>query len=269
MKDLSIIIVHHQTPELLKLCLDSLTKTTSEIDREIIVIDSTISHKARDIIKSNFSGVVYLPFKGNLGYSRGVNEGVKHSKGQYILVVNPDVIVTEGSIGKMLQYIQEHEDIGMLGPQILNFNGTHQRTFFSYYKPSTVLARRTFLGRLKRFKKEINNFLMTDADYTQIQTPDWIMGSAMMISRRALEKVGGMDERFFMYFEDVDWARRFWHNDYKVVYYPEAVFYHYHQRESKSKLGILDAIFNRKTRWHIQSAFKFFWKYHDLRKVKI
>ena len=95
-----------------------------------------------------------------------------------------------------------------------------------------------------------------------------LAGIITMITRRGqtvhLEKVGMMDERFFMYFEDVDWARRFWHNGYKVVYYPNSIVYHYHGRGSKSRLGLLDAIFNRKTRWHIASAFKFFLKYRNL-----
>ncbi len=268
MPKLSIVIVHHQTPELLKLCLGSLAETAKEIDHEIIVVDSTISRQARDLIKEKYPQIKYLQFQENLGYARGVNIGIQNSLGDYMLILNPDIIVTENALDSMTDYMQKHPDIGMLGPRLLNFNGTQQRTFFSYYKPTTILARRSFLGRFGFFKKELNNFLMADVDHSKIQTPDWLMGSAIMIRRNALNEVGGMDERFFMYFEDVDWARRFWHNDYKVVYYPQAVMYHYHQRESSSKLGILDAIFNKKTRWHIRSAIKFFIKYRNLSRVK-
>ncbi|MBI2669629.1 MAG: glycosyltransferase family 2 protein [Candidatus Yanofskybacteria bacterium] len=281
MPEFSIVIVHHQTPELLKLCLKSLKKTKDlevqprnhlEVEPlskpEIIVVDSTISRQARDLIREQYPEIKYLPFKENLGYARGVNMGIKNSSGKFILILNPDVIVTDKSIQKMINFMEKHPDIGILGPQVLNFNGTHQRTFFSYYKLATMLARRSFLGRFGWFKRELDNFLMVDADPQKIQTPDWLMGSAIMVSREALNKIGTMDERFFMYFEDVDWARRFWHNDYKVVYYPEAVMYHYHQRESRSGLGLLDVIFNRKTRWHIASAIKFFWKYRNLQKIQ-
>ena len=129
------------------------------------------------------------------------------------------------------------------------------------------MVRRSLRGGIKPFKRGLDEFLMADADPDKIQTPDWIMGSAMMVRREAVQKVGLMDERFFMYFEDVDWCRRFWHNGYKVVYNPGAAMNHYHQRESKSRWGILDALFNQKTRWHINSALKFFWKYRNLRKV--
>lgn len=280
MPEISIIIVHHQTPELLKLCLKSLKKTVDleaqprdylEVEPlsnyEIIVVDSTISRQARDLICEQYHQIKYLPFKENLGYARGVNIGIQNSSGRHILILNPDVIVTDGAIEKMANYMEKHPDIGMLGPQMLNFNGTHQRTFFSFYKPATIIARRSFLGHLRPFKRVLDEFLMADADSSKIQAPDWLMGSAIMVSREAVSRVGGMDERFFMYFEDVDWARRFWHNDYKVVYYPQAVMYHYHQRESRSGMGLLDVLFNRKTRWHIASAINFFWKYHNLQKI--
>ncbi len=270
MPNLSIIIVHHQTPELLKLCLKSVRETSTDLDYEIIVIDSTISRKARDLIHEQYSETRYLPFKENLGYARGVNVGIKNSTGKYILILNPDIIVTSSAIDRMIKYMAKHPDIGILGPRVLNFNGTHQKTYFSYYKPITIPARRnSLLAKIGPFKRALDNFLMSDADPAKLQTPDWLMGSALMASREAINKVGLMDERFFMYFEDVDWARRFWHNDCKVVYYPESTMYHYHQRESSSRLGILDAIFNKKTRWHISSAIRFFRKYRDLRKISL
>lgn len=266
MPELSIIIVHYRTPELLKLCLDSIKKTVKDISHELVVVDSAAIRGAGDMIEENYPETVFLPLKENLGYSRGVNIGIQRSTGAYLLILNPDIIVTEGAISKMLDYIKKHRDIAVIGPKMMNFNGSPQRTFFSFYKLTTIIARRSFLGRIRPFKKILREFLMLDADDTKIQTPDWVMGSAMMLSREAVNKVGGMDEKFFMYFEDVDWCRQFWHNGYKVVFYPEAVMYHYYQRESKSKLGIFDALFNRKTRWHIKSAVRFFWKYKDLKQ---
>lgn len=265
--ELSIIIVHHKTPELLRLCLASIKKTVGNINYEVIAVDSASTRQGKYAVEENFPEAMFLPFRENLGYSRGVNIGISRAGGNYLLILNPDVVLTEDSAAKMLDYMRKHPDIGILGPKMLNFNGTAQRTHFSFYKPITIIARRTFLGRLKPFKKALDNFLMADSDANQIQTPDWLMGSAIMVNKRAIEKVGGMDEKFFMYFEDVDWARRFWHNDYKVVYYPEAAVYHYHQRESKSRLGLFDALFNKKTRWHIRSAVKFFWKYRNLVKA--
>jgi len=269
MPELSIVIVHHKTPELLKLCLSSIKKTVGGINYEVIVADSGTSRQTKYAIEEKFSEALFLPHEKNLGYSRGANVGVEKAKGDYLLILNPDIVVTENSVSKMLNYIKKYSDIGILGPKMLNFNGTIQRTCFSFYKPITIIARRTFLGRFRPFRQALDDFLMADSDPQKIQTPDWLMGSALMVSRKALKKVGPMDERFFMYFEDVDWARRFWHNGYKIIYYPEAVMYHYHQRESKSKLGLLAPLFNKKTRWHIVSALKFFRKYRDLANSRI
>jgi len=183
---LSIIIVHHKTPELLKLCLNSIKKTVGDINYEVIIVDSATSRKSADLAKEIFPEAIFLPHKENLGYSRGVNAGIKEATGEYFLILNPDIILTENAASKMLGYMKKHLDIGMLGPKMLNFNGTVQRTYFSFYKPITIVARRTFLGRFKPFKKALYDFLMADSNADKIQTPDWLMGSAIMVSKRAI-----------------------------------------------------------------------------------
>jgi len=268
---LSVVIVHYKTPELLRLCLSSIREflTLPKEEREIIVVDSASERFSRDIVKYEFPEAVLADFKENLGFARGVNVGIKMSKGDYILILNADTVLTEGAVEKMIDYMEPREDIAILAPQLLNFNDTIQQSYFSFYKPETIVYRRSELLAKLIGQKEISHFLMTDADPNTIQTPDWVIGGAIMVRRKAIEEVGPMDERFFMYFEDVDWARRFWHNGYKVVYYPEAKIYHSYQQESRSKLGLLGVIFNRKAQWHLKSALKFFWKYRDMRKIRV
>lgn len=260
---LSIIIVHHQTPELLKLCLKSLKKfVVPEISCEIIVIDSKSTRISQDIVYEDFPNmdINLIAYKENVGYARGVNRGIRASKGDYILILNPDIIVGKDGVRKMLEFIEKTPRTGILGPQLLDFNGNIQRSYFRFYGPATILARRTFIGKIPFFKRKINDFLMLDTDPNKIQYPDWIMGSALMVSRRAVERVGNMDERFFLYFEDVDWAKRFWENGYRVVYFPRVKMHHYHQRKSKAGFGIFDLLIRKETRWHIKSAIKYFLK---------
>jgi GT2 family glycosyltransferase len=90
---------------------------------------------------------------------------------------------------------------------------------------------------------------------------DWLMGSALMTTRAALDTVGPMDERFFLYFSEVDWARRFWENGYAVAYLPTVQMYHYHQRQSKGRFAVLDILSRRETRWHIADAIRYFRKH--------
>lgn len=227
---LSVIIVHYRTPELLKLCLKRLGEYLGDIEHEIKVIDNSYN---------------------NIGFARGVNKGLRETSGEYRLILNPDALITEGAVQKMIAYMDKHADIGMLGPQLRNFDGTHQRSYRRFYRLRTIIARRTpFL------QKENDRFLMNDTNPDELQTPDWILGAAMLVRASAVENVGMMDERFFLYFEDVDWCRRFWHNGYNVVYYPQAIFYHYYPRTSTS--------WNKTTLWHIASGLKFFKKYWSL-----
>lgn len=258
---LSIIIVHYRNPAILKLCLNSIFKFPPSFEYEVIVVDSQTYRESRDLIKESFPEVKLISKTENTGYPKGVNLGIHQSKGEYILVLNPDIVIMENTLDKLVEFIEKRPDIGLMGPQLLNFDGSIQNSYFHYYTPLTIAARRIPLGKIWPLKKTLKYFMMTDSDHNKIQAPDWIMGSAMFTSRMALEKVGLMDERFFMYFEDVDWSRRFWQNGYKVIYYPEAKMYHAHKRESKSRLWIADIFFNQATRWHIASAIKYFWKY--------
>ncbi len=239
---LSVIIVHYRTPELLRLCLQRLNEHLTDVEHEIKIVDNS---------------------NNNIGFARGVNQGLAETTGEYRLIINPDTLITKGAVQQMLAYMDAHTDIGMLGPQLLYFNGEHQRSYRRFYRPVTILAQRTPLKAFGYFKKISDDFLMHDTDPKKIQTPDWILGAAMLVRASALAEVGFMDDRYFLYFEDVDWCRRFWHNGYKVVYFPDAVFYHYYPRAS-SRWGLLDVILNKKTRWHLASALRFFRKYHTL-----
>ncbi len=261
MKDLSIIIIHYKKPALLKLCLKSLFRTIKDVDFEVIVVDSATEDTTRDMVLDEFPQVKFLPYTVNTGYSKGVNAGLENASGQYYMVMNPDVIFYDNSIKKMLDYLKANKNVGIIGPALYNFNDTLQNSCFRYYSPMTIVARRTFLGRLPIFNRLINHFLMSDEKLDQPLETDWLMGSVMMLSSNAMQKIGPMDENFFMYFEDVDWCKRSWDNHLSVVYYPHAKAYHYHQRKSKRGLGLLDPFVQKETRWHLLSAAKFFIKH--------
>jgi len=256
---LSIIIVNFKNPALLRLCLRSLQRVIGKnTEYEIIIVDIASSISTRNVVRDEFPLIKLLPFQNNIGYTKGVNEGIKKAIGDYVLVLNPDVVPLKDSIEKMLEYMKSHEDIGILGPQLLNFDGSPQPSCFRFYTPLTVLYRRSILGKLPFAKKTLDKFTMENENLKKPTEANWIMGSALMISSEAIKKTGFLDENFFLYMSDVDWARRFWKNDYKVVYYPESRMYHYHQRSSKG--GIFDLLFKKEARWHLKDAVKYFVK---------
>lgn len=260
---LSIIIVHHKTTELLKLCLNSIEKNLiyKNNESEVIVVDSETETKTEDLVVEKYPWVKYLPLKKNVGYAAGVNCGLKTAVGEYLAILNPDIIITPDSLEKILKYLKENPEVGLLGPKLLNFNGKPQNSCFRFYKPTTIAYRRTFLGKTHFGKKELASFNLSDLNKQEIIFPDWLMGSAMFTKREAVNKVGLMDERFKLYFEDVDWARRFWENGYKVVFFPKATMLHYHIRKSKAGFDFLDMFLRREARWHITSAVKYFLKH--------
>lgn len=259
--ELSIITTSYKNPDLTKVCIDSIRRNCSLVSYEIIVADSATEEDTELMMREDFPDVKFIPSRENIGFSGTVNKGLEIAQGRYILILNGDIIVKKDSIEKLLEYIKENPDVGIVAPKLLNFNGMLQYSCFKFYTPFTIIYRRTFLGKLWFAKKHLDAFLMRDFDHAAAKETDWIMGSALLTTKKAVSKVGSMDARFRLYMEDTDWCRRFWENGYKVVYFPEAQMHHYHGRGSAGKSVLKSLLSNRLTWVHIVSAIKYFLKY--------
>jgi N-acetylglucosaminyl-diphospho-decaprenol L-rhamnosyltransferase len=259
--ELSIIITRYKNPEMLRVCIDSIRKHLFLKDWEMIVSDSETDEETEMMMREEYPDVQFIPSQKNIGFEGTVKKGYEKCRGKYILILNHDIIVKKNSIEKILDYIKNHPEVGICGPKLLNFNDSLQLSCFKYYTPLTILYRRTFLGRMNFAKKHLDEFLMKNFDHKSICEVDWLMGSAMITTRSAIEKVGLMDSRFKLYFEDVDWCRRFWEKGFKVVYFPFSEMYHYHGRGSAGKNTVKTLFSNRLVWIHISSAIKYFIKY--------
>lgn len=259
-KELTIAINNYKNPELLKLCLDSIRQNVSA-DYELIVADSETGEETSMMMREDYPDVKFFPFRENVGFQVMLNKGYEAGRGKYFLFLNGDIIVQKGSVEKLLEFMRADDTIALIGPKLLNFNGQPQDSCFRFYKPMTIFYRRTFLGRLVFAKRHLDWFLMRDYDHKSPREVDWVMGSAMLVRRSAIEKTGMMDSRFFMYMEDVDWCRRFWDNGFKVMYFPFSQMYHYHGKGS-AKGGFFRSLFSNRLTWvHISSALKYFLKH--------
>lgn len=259
--ELSIIVTSYRNPRLLKICLDSVIADAEGIDCELIVSDSATEEDTEMMMREEYPEVGFFPHRENVGFQALLRAGIESSKAPYLLLLNGDIIATKGSIRALLEFVKEDPSVGLAGPRLLNFDGTTQDSCFRFYKPLTILYRRTFLGKLPLAKKHLDWFLMRDYDRREPQDVDWLMGSALLVRRSALEEVGLMDKRFFMYMEDVDWCRRFWEKGFKVMYYPFSAMHHYHGKVS-DKGGALKSLLTSPLTWvHISSALKYFAKY--------
>ncbi len=257
--DLSIIIVNYNTGKLTKQCIKSILASNPKVDFEIIVVDNSSSDDSVEMLRADFSDIKILE-SPNLGLAHGINLAMKKAKGEYILNLNPDVMVIDDAITKMIKFMRENPKAGVVGAKLVNPNGTIQRSCFRFITPSTILYRRTFLGKLPWAKRQLSWFLMEDWDHLSAKKVGWMLLACIMVRKKAILEVGLVDERYFLYFEDVDWCRRFWEKGYEVIYFPFAEMAHYHKRSSAEK-NVFISLFNKTTRIHISSALKYLWKF--------
>jgi len=262
-KELTIAVNSYKNPEILRLCLQSIQKEMSSagIDYEVLVADSATEEDTEMLMREEFPTIRFFPFTDNVGFKTLVNTSLTEALGEYVFLINSDIILSKEAVPEMLRYLKAHPEIGLLGPKQFNFNGSLQQSCFHFYRPETILYRRTWLGRLPFAQRHLRWFTLSDQDLTAPTPVDWIIGSAMLLSRDKPKLVGPMDDRFFMYMEDVDWCRRFWERGFKVVYYPETFVYHYHGKGSARGGFFGSLLFNRLTWYHIDSALKYFFKY--------
>lgn len=269
MVDISVVLVHYKTPGLLRQCIESIYKVKPNVSFEIIVVDNNSGDNTPQWIDDDFPEVVMIANKDNRGFPKAVNQGVRKARGRYILLLNPDITVLEDSMDELFKYMETHKEVGLVGPKLINPNGSLQKSCFKYY-PNTriILYRRTFLGNFNGAQKVLKKFTMDEWDHNEEKEVAWVLGSSMLVRREAIEDIGLMDERFFMYMEDVDWCRRLWQNGWKVMYFPHVKMVHYYARASADNANAFAAFFNKQTRIHIASGVKFLLKYAKKNKSK-
>lgn len=272
MLDLSIVIVNYNNRGLLRQCLRSIFNNLkqSHLQYKVVVIDNNSKDSSVDMVREAFPQVRLIPLEKNLGYAKGINVGVKSIECRYYLILNMDTtIVQERAIERLVEFMDAHREVGLAGPKLINPDSTTQASICTFPKFFYPLYRRTFLGKLPIAKKAIRGYLMLDWDHNETRAVDWVIGTGMIIRNEATKQVGIMDERFFMYFEDVDLCRRFWENGWHIYYIHDIEIVHYHNRGSVSRSGTLSLVFNKLTRIHISSWIKYFIKYIGRKKPNV
>ncbi len=262
--DLSIIIVNYKSQDKLRRCLDSLYQhPATGLNWELIVVDN---HSGDDlaVLPSLHSNLQLIVSSRNLGMGGGNNLGIDQAQGKFILILNPDTLITTGAIEILFNYLIEHPQVALVGPKLLAPDGSLQLSclhFPSFWMP---ILRRTFLGDY--FKSQRDYFMMQDVDHQLLQEVDWLMGSCLMFRKKITLKSGEIfqphfDQRYFMYFEDIDFARQIWTKGQKVIYNPQAVIIHDHQRQSARYPWYLAILLDVLAWHHISSWFKYFIKW--------
>ena len=177
------------------------------------------------------------------------------------MLVNPDVVFLEPVFDRIVALMDEHERVGMATLQLRNPDGSLQPGAWRFHRFLTPLYQRMpWLQQTETGKQAIADFEMQGWDRQDSRPVDWVQGSCMIVRRATLKDIGHLDERFFLYFTDVDWCRRCWQAGWKVFYFSQASVIHYYHRESAEQPGLL-GLKNKVTRIHIKDWCRYLWKY--------
>ncbi|MEW6685353.1 MAG: glycosyltransferase [Candidatus Edwardsbacteria bacterium] len=252
---LLITIVNYNTSALLEECLTSIYRNPPRCNFRVCVVDNASKDRSVEIVKENFPKVELLLNFKNLGFAKACNQAIRLIQSKYVVVLNPDVKVLPKAFEELIKFMEKNPEVGICGAKLLNVDGSVQYSARRFYKLKVLILKRTFLGRLFPENRSIREHLMSDWDHREAREVDWLLGTCLMVRRKAIEEVGGMDECFFLYFEDVDWCYRMSKYGWKVFYVPQAEMFHRHLRESAGRgFTWLKSV-------HFRSLLKFIFKY--------
>jgi GT2 family glycosyltransferase len=253
MVDVSIVIVNWNVRDLLRRCLHSITQYPAS-SIEVIVVDNASTDGSVDVVRAEFPAVRLVGNSENRGFPGAINQGISLARGRYVLLLNPDAELVGDALGTMVAFADEHLDVGVVGPQLLNPDDSVQSSRRRFPTLATAFFESTWLQPYVP-RRLLERYYVGDQPDDRVQDVDWLMGAALMARREAIERVGPMDERFFMYSEELDWCRRFREAGWRVVYLPTAQILHH---EGKSSEQVLPA-----RHIHFQtSKVRYFRKYH-------
>jgi GT2 family glycosyltransferase len=232
--DLSVIIVNYNVKEFLENLLKSMKLAAADLKTEVIVVDNDSRDGSMEMVKQKFPSVKTICNRQNLGFARANNIGLKKASGKYVLLLNPDTILNEKTLSVMFNFMERHPEVGMSGCKILNPDGTLQLACRRAFPgPWTSFCKVSGLSTLFPKNRLFARYNLTYLDENRTYEVDAISGSFMMMRRDVYEKIGGLDEQFFMYGEDLDLCYRVQKAGFKVFYVHETQIIHFKGESTK------------------------------------
>jgi len=250
---LSILIVNWNVRDLLRDCLRSIDRGRGDLNVEVIVVDSASSDDSAAMVAAEFPWVVLLPQAENVGFPRGNNIALAQARGDYLLLLNPDTVVVDDALAVMVAYLRENPDVGALGPQLLNPDGSVQSSRRRFPTLATGFFESTWLEELA--PGVLRRYYALDLPDDRTADVDWLVGACIMIPRAVYGQVGGLDEAYFMYSEELDWCRRIKAAGWRVVYHPAARIVHHVGKSSEQAVTARHINFQR-------AKLRYFLKFH-------
>jgi GT2 family glycosyltransferase len=250
---LSILIVSWNVRDLLRDCLRSIERGRGDLDVEVIVVDSASADGSAAMVAAEFPWVTLLPQTDNVGFPRGNNIALAQARGDSLLLLNPDTVVLDDALTVLVDYLRAYPDVGVVGPQLLNPDGSVQSSRRRFPTLATGFLESTWLegvapGVLRRY-------YALDLPDDATAEVEWLVGACLMVPRAVYERVGGLDEGYYMYSEELDWCRRIRADGWRVVYHPAARVVHHVGKSSEQAVTARHINFQR-------AKLRYFRKYH-------
>jgi len=229
----AVVIVNYQSYEELHGCLASIERACGSVS--VVVVDHESDADAANLLSQQFPDVQLRRVAGNYGFAAGVNNGVRATSSRFLLLLNPDCVLEPEAVCRLAEWLEGHPDVAVAGPRIRNADGTIQPSARRFPDFTTAVAgRSSWLTRVLPGNPISRRNLPArgPADTTPVDV-DWVSGACMCIRRDAFEAVGGLDEGFFLYWEDADFCRRLKHAGWRTMYIPTAGAVHVGGRSSR------------------------------------
>ncbi len=252
--DLSILIVNWNVRALLHDCLTSIDQNRGGLRLEVIVVDSGSVDESAAMVSAEFPWVRLIACQENVGFARGNNLAIAQANGRYILLLNPDTVVLQDALATMVTYLENQPDVGIVGAQLLNSDGTIQSSRRRFPTLATAFFESTWLEPVAPAWL-LERYYVADMPPDQTAEADWLVGACLMTRRAVLAQVGGLDEAYFMYSEELDWCRRIKDAGWRIVYLPAAQIIHYVGKSSEQAVVARHINFQR-------AKLRYFRKYH-------
>lgn len=261
----SVIIVSFNTREILRSCLTCLFSVTQNLNIEVIVVDNNSRDESAKMVEQDFPVVKLIHSGVNLGFAAANNLGFKEACGEFILLLNPDALLAPDALHKAMAHMLADPSIGMGGARLLDMAGRMQPSARRY--PSLLNEMLVLSGLAARFPQSrfFGRFDRTWDDSDQAVRVDWVPGAFALIRTSALEAVGPFDERFFLYYEEVDLCRRLNQAGWSIWYWPDVVVKHWGGESSKTVEHVeFSSSGSQLTLWRMRSALLYYRKHHGV-----
>jgi N-acetylglucosaminyl-diphospho-decaprenol L-rhamnosyltransferase len=254
--DVSAVIVTYNALPWIERSLESLEGTGAEV----IVVDHGSTDGTLDVVRERFPATRVIE-QENRGLGGGSNTGMRAGSGRYHLLLNSDAWLREGALEKLIVFADEHPEAAVVGPRLLNPDGSLQRSVRGFPSVWRLATEYFFLRKLAPRSRALNAFYAGGFDHDAVREAEFVMGSAMLVRRDAADAVGLFDEDFFMFNEESDWCYRFVGAGWKVLFFPEAEVFHVGGATTKQN-------WQRNYREQMVSHLRFLAKHHGMREAE-